>query len=151
MIFVIIRHDYLPPNGLFLWSNLLIRFLYLYHKVSHLGWVFYVKKPIRLGIHKAIRRVTHIQAEGLMEANRQFHQDLISGVSIDQDIGARRQKLTARFIDFDNPERNEFLVVNQFWVKGPKQTDCPDIVVFINGIPLVVIECKKDHTKRYLH
>src|SRR4030043_2207442 len=93
-------------------------------------------------IHKAIRRVTHIQAEGLIEANRMFHQDLISGVSIDQDVGARRQKLTVRFIDFDNPERNEFLVVNQFWVKGPKETDRPDIVVFINGIPLVEIECK---------
>jgi len=99
-------------------------------------------------INKAIRRVTHIQAESLMEANRIFHQDLISGVSIDQDIGARRQKLTARFIDFDNPERNEFLVVNQFWVKGPKQTDCPDIVIFINGIPLVVIECKSPVAKQ---
>ena len=71
-------------------------------------------------INKAIRRVTHIQAEGLMEANRIFHQDLISGISIDQDIGARRQKLTVRFIDFENPDRNEFLAVNQFWVKGPK-------------------------------
>ncbi len=99
-------------------------------------------------INKAVRRVTHIQAEGLMEANRMFHQDLISGVSIDQDIGARRQKLTVRFVDFDNPERNEFLVVNQFWVKGPKQTDCPDIIIFINGIPLIVIECKSPVAKQ---
>ena len=93
-------------------------------------------------INKAIRRVTHIQAEGLIEANRTFHQDLISGVSIDQDIGARRQKLTVRYIDFENLEKNEFLAVNQFWVKGPKETDRPDIVIFINGMPLVVIECK---------
>ncbi|MGO8987389.1 MAG: type I restriction endonuclease [bacterium] len=56
-------------------------------------------------VNKAVRRVTHIQAESLMEANRIFHRDLISGISIDQDIGARRQKLTARFIDFDNPEK----------------------------------------------
>ena len=99
-------------------------------------------------INKAVRRVTHIQAEGLIEANRTFHQDLISGVSIDQDIGARRQKLTARFIDFDDPDKNEFLVVNQFWVKGPKETDRPDIVVFVNGIPLVVIECKSPVAKQ---
>jgi type I restriction enzyme R subunit len=99
-------------------------------------------------INKAIRRVTHIQAEGLIEANRTFHQDLISGVSIDQDIRARRQKLTVRFIDFDDPEKNEFLVVNQFWVKGPKETDRPDIIIFINGIPLVVIECKSPVAKQ---
>ena len=64
-------------------------------------------------INKAVRRVTHIQAEGLMEANQRFHQDLISGISIDQDIGARRQKQTVRFLDFENPEKNEFLAVNQ--------------------------------------
>ena len=56
-------------------------------------------------IDKVIRRITHIQAEGLMEANQKFHQDLIAGISIDQDIGARRQKQTARFIDFENPEK----------------------------------------------
>ena len=98
-------------------------------------------------IDKAVRRVTHIQAEGLMEANQRFHQDLISGISIDQDIGARRQKQTVRFIDFDDPENNEFLAVNQFWVKGPEETDRPDIVIFINGIPLVVIECKNPVAK----
>jgi type I restriction enzyme R subunit len=99
-------------------------------------------------INKAVRRVTHIQAEGLIEANRTFHQDLISGVSIDQDIRARRQKLTARFLDFDDPEKNEFLGVNQFWVKGPRETDRPDIIIFINGIPLVVIECKSPVAKQ---
>jgi len=99
-------------------------------------------------IDKAIRRITHIHAESLMEANQKFHQDLIAGISIDQDIGARRQKQTVRFIDFDEPERNEFLAVNQFWVKGPKQIDRPDIVLFVNGIPLVVIECKSPVAKQ---
>ena len=99
-------------------------------------------------INKAIRRVTHIQAEGLMEANRIFHQDLTAGISVDQDIGAKRQKLTVRFIDFDDPDKNEFLAVNQFWVKGPKETCRPDIVIFINGIPVVVIECKSPVAKQ---
>ena len=99
-------------------------------------------------IDKAVRRVTHIQAEGLMEANQKFHQDLIGGISIDQDIGARRQKQTVRFVDFEHPEKNEFLVVNQYWVKGPKETDRPDMVIFINGIPLVVMECKSPVAKQ---
>ena len=93
-------------------------------------------------INKAVRRITHIHAENLIEANRTFHQDLVAGISINQDIGAKRQKLTVRYIDFDDPEKNEFLVVNQFWVKGPQETDRPDIVIFINGIPIIVIECK---------
>ena len=99
-------------------------------------------------INKAVRRVTHIQAEGLMEANQKFHQGLISGISIDQYIGAKRQKQTVRFLDFENPEKNEFLAVNQFWVRGPQETDRPDIVIFINGIPLVVIECKSHVAKQ---
>ena len=98
-------------------------------------------------IDKAVRRVTHIHAEGLIEANQKFHQDLIAGISIDQDIRARRQKQTVRFIDFEDPEKNEFLVVNQFWVKGPEEMDRPDVVIFINGIPLVVIECKNPVAK----
>jgi type I restriction enzyme R subunit len=99
-------------------------------------------------INKAIRRVTHIQAEGLIEANQKFHRDLIAGISIEQDTGGHRQKKTVRFIDFENPEKNEFLVVNQLWVKGPSETDRPDIIVFINGIPLVVIECKNPVAKQ---
>ncbi|HET6514338.1 MAG TPA: type I restriction endonuclease subunit R [Thermodesulfovibrionales bacterium] len=100
------------------------------------------------GIEKAVRRVTHIQAEGLIEANQKFHKDLVAGICIDQDIGGKRQKKTVRFIDFDNPDNNEFLVVNQFWVKGPSETDRPDIVIFINGIPFVVIECKSPVAKQ---
>ncbi|MCX5845806.1 MAG: HsdR family type I site-specific deoxyribonuclease [Deltaproteobacteria bacterium] len=99
-------------------------------------------------INKAVRRITHIHAENLIEANRTFHQDLVAGISINQDIGAKRQKLTVRYINFDDPKKNEFLAVNQFWVKGPKQTDRPDIVIFINGIPFVVIECKSPVAKQ---
>lgn len=99
-------------------------------------------------INKAIRRVTHIHAEGLIEANHKFHKDLIAGISIDQDSDGHRQKKTVWFIDFEHPEKNEFLVVSQLWVKGPTETDKPDIIIFINGIPLVVIECKSPVAKQ---
>lgn len=99
-------------------------------------------------ITKAIRMITHIQAESTLEANRIFHNYLISGISVDQDIRAKRQKLTVNFIDFDNVEKNEFLAVNQFWVRRQKITDRPDIVIFINGLPMVVIECKSPVAKK---
>ena len=98
-------------------------------------------------IDKAVRKITHIHAESTFEANRIFHRNIISGVSIDQDIGARRQKQTVYFIDFKNIEKNEFLVVNQFCVRTHKIQDRPDIVLFINGIPVVVIECKSPVAK----
>lgn len=53
---------------------------------------------------------------------------------------------TVNFIDFKNFENNEFLVVNQFWVRRGKDRCRPDIVIFINGIP-VVIECKSPVAK----
>lgn len=93
-------------------------------------------------IEKAVQKITHIHAETILEANRIFHQSLISGISIDQDIGARRQKQTVNFIDFNDIEKNEFLAVNQFWVRKHKIQDRPDIVIFVNGIPVVIIECK---------
>lgn len=94
-------------------------------------------------IEKAIRYVTNIQGTGLLEESKTFYKELVSNISIEQEIaGSGRRNMTVRFIDFQNPEENEFLAVNQFWVKGPKVHDRPDIVIFVNGIPLVVIECK---------
>lgn len=100
-------------------------------------------------IDKAVRKITHIQAETTLEANKIFHSRLISGVSVEQDVGARRQNVTVNFINFNDDEidKNEFLVVNQYWVRGPKETCRPDVVIFINGIPIVVIECKSPVAK----
>lgn len=59
-------------------------------------------------IDKAVRKITHIHAEITLEANRIFHKYLISGDSLDQDIGARRRKVTVNFIDFKEIDKNEF-------------------------------------------
>ena len=48
----------------------------------------------------------------------------------------------ARLIDFEQPDANDFVVVNQFTVQGDRHTRRPDVVVFVNGIPLAVIELK---------
>ena len=47
-----------------------------------------------------------------------------------------------RLVDWANPERNEWLAVNQFSIKGPHHTRRPDIILFVNGLPLVLIELK---------
>jgi len=80
----------------------------------------------------------------LKEKNEAATQLLLDGVFVD---GLDNKRVKINLIDFDHPERNDFLVVSQFridppGVKGPKGSLRPDLVLFVNGIPLVVIECK---------
>lgn len=93
-------------------------------------------------LDKAIRHATNIQGTGLLDENKTFHRELVSNITIEQETGDGRRGLTVRFFDFDEPKNNEFLAVNQLRIKGPKLEDRPDIVIFINGIPVAVIECK---------
>ena len=95
-----------------------------------------------IAIEKAIRQITNIQGTSLMDENREFHKDLVSNISVDQEGPTGRRAVTIKFVDFKEPKNNEFLAVSQFRVKGPKVTDRPDIIIFVNGIPLAVIECK---------
>jgi type I restriction enzyme R subunit len=81
----------------------------------------------------------------LMEANQELTELLLKGATVEGLPGwdgGREQNV--RFIDLDHWERNEFLAVNQFKVRPPgeRKAIIPDIVLFVNGIPLVVIECK---------
>ncbi len=91
-------------------------------------------------LNRAVQRITQVQAASLMEANEQVHHDLTRCFSVDQDVGATK-KQTVRLIDFETPENNDFLVVNQLVIKGAEEKR-PDLVLFVNGLPLAVIECK---------
>lgn len=63
-------------------------------------------------------------------------------IVVTQNLGNGPEQKVVKIIDFENPENNDFLVTNQFQLEGYKNPIFPDIVVFVNGIPLVVIECK---------
>jgi type I restriction enzyme, R subunit len=93
-------------------------------------------------LNKIVRSITHIQATSLMEANQSFHETLINMISIQQDLGKGKKNQTVKLIDFERPENNEFLVVDQFTIINARGTIRPDLVLFVNGMPLVVIECK---------
>ena len=81
----------------------------------------------------------------LMETNQTLWETLVQYISVEQDLGKGRKGQTVKIIDFDNPDNNDFLCVNQFKVEGPHQTIIPDIVLFVNGLPLAVIECKSPY------
>jgi type I restriction enzyme R subunit len=93
-------------------------------------------------VHKAIRAITGLQSTSLIEASEKLYTTLTYGISLEQDVGDGKKSHLVRFLDFDNPTKNEFVVTRQFKAQGTKKNIRPDLVVFVNGIPVAIIECK---------
>ena len=92
---------------------------------------------------EAVRKITQITFPNLLEENRRIHKLLVEGVDVefetnDGSIGAGKVNL----VDFDYPENNDWLVVNQFVVINNQVNRRPDVVIFLNGLPIAVIELK---------
>lgn len=90
----------------------------------------------------AADQVCKLQSLSMEENNREFHKLLLNGVSVDFKFKDENKRDSVKLIDFQNVRNNHFLAVNQFTVKGPHKTRRPDVVCFINGLPLFVIELK---------
>lgn len=94
-------------------------------------------------VGRAISGLTRISSVDLIDANEQGHIRLTYGTTLPfTDDKGRRQDRTVRYFDFDDIDANVFEFARQVPVKGPRQEIVPDIVVYVNGIPLAVIECK---------
>lgn len=93
-------------------------------------------------LDSVVNQVMHGNSPSLLGANRQFHRWLVDGVPVEVHRDGETRGDRVRLIDFENPDANDWLVVNQFSVEGPKHTRRPDLVVFINGLPIAVIELK---------
>src|SRR5436190_24159569 len=92
---------------------------------------------------EALRKVLRHDAPSLIGNNRSFHRMLRDGVSVEyrRDAGSIAGD-QVRLIDFDNRDANDWLAVNQFTVIEGRNNRRPDIVVFVNGLPLGIIELK---------
>ncbi len=93
-------------------------------------------------IEDAFRKVTRLEGATLDARNRAFHRLLVNGVTVEYRVDGGIRVAQARLVDFDNPENNDWLAVNQFTVVENKHNRRPDVVIFVNGIPLGVIELK---------
>lgn len=101
-------------------------------------------------IDKAIQKLQEIPlAEGLVHACNQIYNLLVFGHALEQSIDGDKKSHTIQYIDWENPANNHFHVAEEFSVMrtGRKDTYRPDIVLFVNGIPLAVIECKSPTIK----
>lgn len=90
----------------------------------------------------AIKKVLRTESPDALINNETFHKYLTEGVEVDvrKEDGVRGEQVI--LVDFENPLNNEFLVVNQFTVVEGNVNKRPDLILFINGLPLVVIEIK---------
>ncbi len=94
-------------------------------------------------LEDALRKLTRPEGADLIQRNRHFHRLLVNGVNVEYRTreGAIRGA-QARVIDFDNPVNNDWLAVNQFAVAENRHSRRPDIVLFVNGLPLAIFELK---------
>jgi len=95
-----------------------------------------------LAREQAINDVTRIQSTDILANNEQFHRLLTEGVNVSYSQDNQERGDLVWLVDFSHPENNEFVVANQFTVIENQQTKRPDLVLFVNGLPLVVIELK---------
>ena len=90
----------------------------------------------------ALHQVLNLDTPVLLAANRAFHQLLVNGVPVEYQKDGETRGDFVRLIDFAEVGANEWLAVNQFSIKGTKYTRRPDIILFVNGLPLVLLELK---------
>jgi type I restriction enzyme R subunit len=94
-------------------------------------------------LDEAFKKATRPSALTLLANNEQFHHLLINGVDVKFSVGEGKTRTEKVWlIDWEHPENNEFLAINQFTVIENHHNKRPDIVLFVNGLPLVVIELK---------
>jgi type I restriction enzyme R subunit len=93
-------------------------------------------------VDEIVRKIQRPEHPSLVQNNHAFYRMLVDGVPVSFKKEGRIVTDPARLIDFDNPDNNDWLVVNQFTVIDGQLNRRPDIVVFVNGLPIAVIELK---------
>lgn len=92
-------------------------------------------------INEAFRTIKNLGLLRLEDLNAAFYSYLIEGVPVPYQKNGENRTFTVKLVDFDNPEANDFKVINQFTIVE-HDNKRPDVIIFINGIPMVVFELK---------
>jgi len=90
----------------------------------------------------AFRQVQDLGIPSLLSANRHFHKLLVNGVPVQYQKDGETRGDFVRLVDWETPAKNDWVAVNQFTIKGARHTRRPDIILFMNGLPLVLLELK---------
>ncbi|WP_417449772.1 type I restriction endonuclease subunit R [Kordiimonas sp.] len=95
-----------------------------------------------VAIDEAVDVLSKPKQPSLIANNRAFHEMVLEGVPVEYERGGERIGDRVKLFDFQNPLNNRFLAVNQYTIQGTKGPRRPDVIVFINGMPLGVLELK---------
>jgi type I restriction enzyme, R subunit len=93
-------------------------------------------------LDEALRRVLYLDVPGLLQANRVFHKLLVDGVEVEVQIDGVTRGTLVRLVDLEDAKNNDWLAVNQLTVVDGQHTRRPDVVLYVNGLPLGVVELK---------
>ena len=93
-------------------------------------------------LSEAIRVMKNFDTNDVFTNNKTFHQYLTEGIEISDFIHGKTEYYRVHLIDYENPANNDFLVVNQLEITEDGSKKIPDVFVYINGIPLIVMELK---------
>lgn len=91
---------------------------------------------------EAYNQILHVGSSDMMASNEKFHNLLCEGVTVEYEKDGNTQGINVKLIDLEDIDSNDFLVVNQFIIKENNNEKRLDVVLFINGLPLVIIELK---------
>ena len=95
-----------------------------------------------VAIKKAAAVLADFDNPDLIHSNRGFHRLIVDGVKVEYEGKGEQIASLVQVVDFNNHENNDWLIVNQYTVQGPKHKCRPDVMMFLNGLPLVVFELK---------
>ncbi len=144
-------YEYLPPAhahalrgerfGNVVLDDVLREQLKRINRISYKGGEYLFSEE---NIQSAIQRLKSVRFDGLHRTNEAIYDLLTLGTTLEQTIEGDSKSFNLSYIDWAHPERNVFHVTAEFPVERYRSTETarPDIVLFVNGIPLAVIECK---------
>ncbi|AEM46398.1 type I site-specific deoxyribonuclease, HsdR family [Acidithiobacillus ferrivorans SS3] len=111
------------------------------NRIQHKGGSYLFSEE---NIQSAIQRLKNVKYDGLLKTNEAVYDLLTLGVALEQSIEGDLKSFTLNYVDWRNPENNVYHVAAEFAVERTRSVETcrPDIVLFVNGIPFAVIECK---------
>jgi type I restriction enzyme R subunit len=111
------------------------------NRIQHKGGSYLFSEE---NIQSAIQRLKNVKYDGLLKTNEAVYDLLTLGVALEQTIEGDLKSFTLNYVDWRNPANNVFHVAAEFAVERTRSVETcrPDVVLFVNGIPFAVIECK---------
>lgn len=111
------------------------------NRIQHKGGTYLFSEE---NIQSAIQRLKNVKYDGLLKTNEAVYDLLTLGVALEQSIEGDLKSFTLNYVDWRNPANNVYHVAAEFAVERTRSVETcrPDVVLFVNGIPFAVIECK---------